>query len=69
MNSEKSTTNPSNQGSEKTSSTNLSSLTRGEKTYSMQSFVNKLNRYEPNTFGNYFVDFSDMFPDQNEIHK
>lgn len=57
--------------SEKSSSSNLSGLGRnlGEKTFSMQGFVSKLNKYEANTVGNYFVDLSEMFPDNTKIHK
>lgn len=56
---------------DRTSSSNLSGLARSNenKTYTMQGFINKLNKSEPNTFGNYFVDFSEMFPDISEIPK
>jgi hypothetical protein len=37
-----------------------------DRMYSLQGFINKINKSEINTFGNYFVDFSEMFPEQSE---
>lgn len=54
---------------EKTSSNNLSGLgktTSREKEYKLGEFINKIHKAEPNTYGNYFVDFGEMFTDQSE---
>ena len=32
-----------------------------DKTYTLQNLMNKLNRTEPITYGNYFVNFNEMF--------
>ncbi len=37
-----------------------------EKLYTLQSFVNKINKSEVNSFGNYFVDLGEMFPDHSD---
>lgn len=53
--------------SEKTSSTNVSGFKSDkDKMYSLQGFVNKINKSDMNTFGNYFVDFSDMFQETTD---
>ena len=53
---------------EKTSSNNLGGYKQADKDrmYSLQGFINKINKSEITTFGNYFVDFSEMFADQTE---
>ena len=38
-----------------------------EKVFTLQGFLNKINKSEVNSFGNYFVDFSEMFPDHSEF--
>jgi hypothetical protein len=56
------------QVSEKMSSNNLSGLNKtAEKLYSLQGFMNKINKSDPNTWGNYYADFSEMFVDQSEF--
>jgi hypothetical protein len=54
--------------SEKSSNTSLTALkpSEKEKMYSLQGFINKINKSDSNTFGNYFVDFNEMFPDNTE---
>jgi CCR4-NOT transcriptional regulation complex NOT5 subunit len=37
-----------------------------DKQYSLQTFVNKVNKNEANTFGNYYVDLTEMFSDPSE---
>jgi hypothetical protein len=54
MNQEK-TSNDKNKVSEK------------DKVFTLQGFLNKVNKSELNSFGNYFVDFSEIFPDQSEF--
>lgn len=41
-------------------------LQQKEKEYSIQSLVNKLKNTEPITFGNYFVNFNEMFTKEDE---
>ena len=57
-----------NQTTEKTSNEKAKP---GEKDrlFNLQGFVNKINKSESNTFGNYFVDFSEMFPDHSEFQR
>ena len=40
----------------------FSQLPQKEKAYTLQNLVNKLNRGEQMSYGNYFVNFADMFP-------
>jgi hypothetical protein len=55
---------------EKTSSNNLASLNRtAEKVYSLQGFMNKINKSDQNTWGNFYVDFSEMFTEQGDSQK
>ncbi len=37
-----------------------------DKHYSLHTFLNKVNKNEVNTFGNYFVDLTQMFSDPTE---
>ena len=37
-----------------------------DKTYTLQNLMNKLNRTEPITYGNYFVNFNEMFPCESD---
>jgi len=37
-----------------------------DKLFSLQSFINKINKSETSSFGNYFVDLGEMFPDASE---
>ncbi len=55
-----------NQSSEKTSN-DKGKTNEKEKLFTLQGFINKVNKSETNTFGNYFVDFSEMFPDPSEF--
>ena len=34
---------------------------KNKREHSLSGFINKINKTEPNTFGNYYVDFSEMF--------
>lgn len=56
-----------NQSTEKTSNEKPKP---GEKDrlFTLQGFINKINKSESNTFGNYFVDLSEMFPDPSVFH-
>jgi hypothetical protein len=55
-------------GNEKSSSTSLGGFkTEKDRMYSLQGFINKINKADVNTFGNYFVDFSEMFNDQTDF--
>jgi hypothetical protein len=61
MNSEKT-------GSEKNSSSNVGGYKSDkDRQYSLQGFINKINKADVNTFGNYFVDFSEMFTEHTEF--
>jgi hypothetical protein len=40
-----------------------------DKEYSLQTFVNKVNKNELNTFGNYYVDLTEMFSDPSEYQR
>jgi len=40
-----------------------------DKQYSLQTFLNKVNKNERNTFGNYFVDLTEMFSDPSEYQE
>jgi hypothetical protein len=40
-----------------------------EKIYLIQDIMSKLNRTEPLTFGNFFVDFSEIFPQESDYKK
>jgi hypothetical protein len=52
---------------EKVSKDNVNSYkNEKDKQYSLQSFMNKVNKVEANTFGNYFVDFGEMFNETSE---
>lgn len=55
-----------NQNSGKTSSDNPKP-TEKEKLFTLQGFLNKTNKSEVHSFGNYFVDFSEMFPDHSDF--
>ena len=37
-----------------------------DKTYTLQNLMNKLNRTEPITYGNYFVNFNEMFQKEED---
>ena len=54
---------------EKNSNNNVSCFKQTDKDrmYSLQGFINKINKSDVNTFGNYFVDFSEMFSDHTEF--
>ena len=55
-------------GNEKSSSNNLGGFKSDkDRMYSLQGFINKINKADANTFGNYFVDFSEMFTDQTDF--
>ena len=65
-----------NQNSERTSSeksltTNPSGGKPGDKDkmYSLQGLLNKINKTDVSSFGNYYVDFSEMFQDPSEFQK
>jgi|LauGreDrversion4_2_1035121.scaffolds.fasta_scaffold336878_1 hypothetical protein len=55
-----------NQSSEK-SSNDKGKVNEKDKLFTLQGFLNKVNKSEVNSFGNYFVDFSEVFPDQSEF--
>ena len=42
---------------------------QNDKTYSLNSILYKLNKTEPNIFGNFYVDFSEMFNEPAEYQK
>jgi hypothetical protein len=65
-----------NQNSERNSSdksltTNPSGAKSGDKDkiYSLQGLLSKINKTDVSSFGNYYVDFSEMFPDPSEFQK
>lgn len=37
-----------------------------DRTYTLQSFLSKINKIDMNKYGNYFVDFNEVFSDTNE---
>lgn len=41
-------------------------MTQIDKTYTLQNLMNKLNRTEPVTYGNYFVTFNEMFSKEED---
>ena len=45
---------------------NIPKASERDKMYSLQSFINKINKSETSSFGNYFVDLGEMFPDSSE---
>ena len=45
----------------KQSNSNYSNIQK-DKTYTLQNLLNKINRTEPVTFGNYYVNFNEIFP-------
>lgn len=56
--------------SEKTSSSSITSFkSEKDRLYTLQGFLNKINKSDGNSFGNYFVDFSEMFPDNTEYQR
>jgi len=46
-------------------SNNTNKKDQNEKTYTLNSVIHKLNKSEPNIFGNFFIDFSEIFNDTN----
>ena len=58
---------PRNNQTEKSAniSTNPNKKDQSEKTYTLNSIIHKLNKTEPNIFGNFFVDFSENFNESN----
>ncbi len=40
-----------------------------DKSYTLSNILSKLNKSEPNIFGNFYVDFSDIFNDPSEYQK
>jgi hypothetical protein len=57
----------SKQTTERPSSNNiLGYKNEKDKQYSLQTFVNKVNKNEENTFGNYYVNLTEMFSDSSE---
>lgn len=51
---------------EKSNSQNNNNIkSDSDKTYTLTNVIHKFNKTEPNIFGNFFVDFSEMFNDQN----
>jgi len=40
-----------------------------DKSYTLSNILSKLNKSEPNIFGNFYVDFSEMFSDPSEYQK
>jgi len=40
-----------------------------DKIYTLSNILSKLNKSEPNIFGNFYVDFSDMFNDPSDYQK
>ena len=41
-------------------------MTQIDKTYTLQNLMNKLNRTESVTYGNYFVNFNEMFSKEED---
>jgi hypothetical protein len=41
---------------------------KGKREHTLSAFINKINKTEQNTFGNYYVNFNEMFND-NEYQK
>lgn len=39
-------------------------MSQKDKSYTLQGLLSKLNRGEPMTYGNYFVNFAEMFPNE-----
>lgn len=60
---------------EKSSNTNSNTNNKNEsnnniidRTYTLTNVIHKLNKTEPNIFGNFFVDFSEIFNEQNSTN-
>ena len=46
---------------------NSGSLSGKEKNCTLQSLISKINKTEPSTFGNYYVNFNEMFQNLCQI--
>ena len=51
---------------EQKSINNTSSFNPKEKSYTLQNLIAKLNKTEPSTFGNYYVNFNEMFQKEED---
>ena len=45
---------------------NPNNYSQKEKSCTLQNFINKLNKAEPSTFGNYYVNFNEMFQKEED---
>lgn len=43
-----------------------STISQKDKAYTLQNINNRINRTEPVTYGNYFVNFAEMFKNESE---
>lgn len=45
------------------------SNTMKDKAYTLQGFLSKVNKSDQHIYGNYYVDFNELFSDTNECTK
>ena len=57
--------NPNEKSANLNNNINTNKKDQNDKTYTLTSVIHKLNKTEPNIFGNFFVDFSEMFNETN----
>ena len=58
--------NPNEKSTNLNNNINTNKKDPNDKTYTLSSVIHKLNKTEPNIFGNFYVDFSEMFNETND---